>query len=886
VATVKLPRCCVPPLLAAASLVLGGADWPGRERELAAAAVDAPPARRIELLTEIAAAPGPESEAAVVRALADPERSVRLAAADLVARYRLAGAREVLVGWLGESSPEQRAAATRALGAIGEPRVLPALVRLLGDADVAVRLASVESAAAVGGADATVPLLNRLADGESVVRVATARALSTLGDPRAVLSLLGALQDPMPEVREAAATALGRLRDPRAVRGLLGLLRDAQAEVRLAAARALGTLGAPEAVIDLAPLALREERGGDPQSRNELARVAIEAIGRVGGPSAREVLVRVFRRSETDAELARVAGQALLTLGTEAESAIPALVVTPMPATLRAPVIELLGEIGGEPAADALLTMYDAPEGARSAENFQSLPGLLRALGRTGVPRVVPTLLRAAAIESLPAGDTPRQQLLLRAAEERRRGALAGLQAYVQRRGQLEPAALDPLAQLLQGIARTATNTSARALTADLAELIGHTRNPRAPRVLAPLLASEQREVRAAAAGALARVGVQGVETEVARALGDAWPDVRLSAADALGQHGDRAALEALLAVWQSDRPIDRANAARALGRIAARVRDPRGAALLGGALPAASPALAAALLDGLSFAAFAGDAAARTLLASALERPALAPAAAEALANALGGAEAETRTALAPVLLALARQPGAPAPRAAALWGLGRVGSEAQPVLVEALRDPHYAVLANAAGALARLYASGTAPAEDARPALCRVLETRRHPSVRTNVLMALARGGMVCDADRQRRILLDGRSDAVRMAAAESLASLARTAEPARARTMRGALEQCAVSDRAVSVAQRCRVLTDASASSSGNAVRPDVIDALVVGDDEETVALGAPVALVMADGVMRVSWTGPGGWIHERPAPEGPFSVLDPDSQPPEP
>jgi hypothetical protein len=58
--------------------------------------------------------------------------------------------------------------------------------------------------------------------------------------------------------------------------------------------------------------------------------------------------------------------------------------------------------------------------------------------------------------------------------------------------------------------------------------------------------------------------------------------------------------------------------------------------------------------------------------------------------------------------------------------------------------------------------------------------------------------------------------------------------------------------------------------------------VLDAVIMGDDEQSVAANAPYALRMADGVIRVGVTGPDGWVHERPAPGGGYAVMDPDSQ----
>lgn len=782
-----------------------------------------------------------------------------------------------MVGWLDEPQPELRRAAARALATIGDARMLPALVRLLGDADVAVRLAAVQTVATLGGSEATVPLLDRLADAESTVRVATANALGELGDPRAVLSLLGTLQDPMPEVRQAAAIALGKLRDPRAARGLLTLLRDPQMDVRLAAVRALGALGNQEAVIDLAPLALREDRAIDANTRNQLARAALEAIGNIGGAQAREVLVRAFRRNRGEQELLRVTTEALLSLGTEAEAAIPSLTTEPIPHELLVPLIELLGAIGGDRAASALISLYESPDGVRVAD------AVLRALGRTGSPRALPLLLRTASVawDRGRSASTPSSAINT---EFRRRAAIAGLKAYAERRHGLPAEALDPLAEILQSTSRESTGQVARELTTEVVLLMGQTGNPRAPSVLAPWLRSNDRQIRTAVATSLARVGIQGIEQLAVQALSDPSPEVRIAIADALGRHGTRTALDALLTFWNAQHPIDRANAARAIGMLAARFHDPRGGRLLANALTQAAPALAAALLDALSYLAQAGDILALRALFTAVEHPSVAPTAVEAMVNAIAGAPTDVRTVLIAHLMDLTRRSDALAVRAMAVWGLSRGSSDVLPTLVSAMDDPHPAVVTNAAGALARLFSTGIAPTAATRDALCRALDIRRHPMVRTNVLLALARGRLVCNPDRQRRLLLDGRSPWVRQAAAESLTAVI-TIDPSQQAWIQTALARCAATDRTPEVASACRRLAGAS-SPSERSVVSDTIDAVVMGEDEETVLSFAPVALILDDGLVRMGWTGPEGWIHERPAPHGRFTVLDPEEQPPEP
>lgn len=873
-------------VVVAASLCLTGADWPGRERELAAEIDTAPPARRIELLTEIAASTSRDAEATIVRALADPEPAVRLAAAQLAGRHRYRAAREILAAWLGDSLGDVRAVAARSLGALGDARSLPAIVRLLGDADVDVRRAAVSAVAAIGGPDATVPLLNRLADAESAVRVDTARTLGDLGDPRAVLSLLGALQDSMPEVREATAVALGKLHDPRAVRGLLGLLRDAQLDVRVAATRALGTLGSPDAVLDLAPLALDIDRAGA-SARTPMALTAIEAIGRIGGAVARDVLVRVYLQSEGSLDIARASADALRSMGPAGRAAIPLLTVRPVPPALLAPparegagYIDLLGDLGGDEAATALVALYDGPDGPSHGEV------ILRALGRTGARQALAVLLRAVGAPAV-----AREGAAAERVDVSRRGAVAGLTAYLRVHGSLDSEALDPLVSALQRPPRELLGDAARAFVVEVTRLIGETHNARATAILAPMLASRQTELRAAAARALGVVGVTGAERALTNALSDASIVVRTEAADALARFGGREALDALIVRWSDGRPLDRVHAARSIGRIGARTHDPRAAALLTDLLPRASRETGAAVLDALASLASSGDDRAYAALRDASSNDAFDVEALGALGNALDGAPPAMRITIRDTLIARASSGGDPSRVATALWGLSHGDASAQAALLAHATDPSPYVATNAMGALARLWSNGVAADPAGRPTLCEHVLTRRHPTVRANALLAATRAGWSCARpDVLRRMLTDGRADFVRHAAIDALALSVRTATGDELALARTELSQCAAVDRSPAISAHCAaaLATSPTASSAPPAEAsnrpasdPEGVEALVTRDDEEHLALGVPVALVFRDGVTRIAWTGADGWVHDRPSPRGSYLVLEADT-----
>ncbi|HMB67921.1 MAG TPA: HEAT repeat domain-containing protein [bacterium] len=155
---------------------------------------------------------------------------------------------------LREGDDETRAAAARALGRIGsEDGVMP-LIDALSDSDEDVRLEVVFALGQIGSAEAR-DALSRIAGsnaspeerGEAVL------ALGKLGGDGAAEAVLPLLADPLPALRADAAYALARTGDSLAVADLAPLLKDPDPEVRTAAVWAAGRLHAKE----LAP-AVRE----------------------------------------------------------------------------------------------------------------------------------------------------------------------------------------------------------------------------------------------------------------------------------------------------------------------------------------------------------------------------------------------------------------------------------------------------------------------------------------------------------------------------------------------------------------------------------------------------------------------------------------------------
>jgi HEAT repeat protein len=505
------------------------------------------------------------------------------------------------------------------------------------------------------------------------------------------------------------------------------------------------------------------------------------------------------------------------------------------------PTIVALGALGGPVAAQELLRILEAP----ALTPYLRLEAL-RALGSSGAPEAVVPLLTFAN----PSGSGRRALPELLA-------ALDALEALSRIEGALPPQAFDPLREALGAAITLPAGPVERLL-----RLLGATRSPRARPLLVPLLNADRPALRIAAAEGLALTGMQGHAGPVVEALGDGLPAVRFAVGEALCRDGDAAALDALLARWRDPRPLDRATAARPLGILSARLHRREGIALLRDAARQGGQGLGAAALDALVDPAAQGDTEALAVLLEQSRTRSLGPAAREALGNVLALSPAEVLAArvelLGPALL-----PSAPvAARADAAWSLGRAGSAAVPTLRALLEDPSSQVASNAAGALARILAQAPQEGAALRDMLCAAWEARRHPAARANLTLALARAGLRCERDLSRS-LWDARSELVQGAALEALR---RTASPG------PTLALCATQHRSVALARRCAQALEHPPTHDEASV--DALVSTAQGD----AAAQTPYALVLSDGLVRLGQTGPGGWIHERRAPAGEFTVLD--------
>jgi len=246
-------------------------------------------------------------------ALDDSDVDVRLTALDASLGFGVPALGEHLVPWLTDPERRLRLAAAQALAESPTLRAVPSLGRALGDTDPGVRSAAANALGKSGAPEATLALLGHLDDSAPEVRRDVARALGELGDARAVVPLIGKIQDARPIVREGVAQALAELADPRAVSALVLSLHDTEDSVRVAALEALSRIAEPSVVTSVSSL-LRT-------STERVRSAALDALSHIHTPAALKALIDELGADEPGRPRAEV----VTALGRVGSLALPAL---------------------------------------------------------------------------------------------------------------------------------------------------------------------------------------------------------------------------------------------------------------------------------------------------------------------------------------------------------------------------------------------------------------------------------------------------------------------------------------------------------------------------------------------------------------------------------
>ncbi len=482
----------------------------------------------------------------------DFQVNVRAAALQALVSYG-DDALEVLIDRLDDESERVRLIAVQGLGRSGSARAIEPLGRLLDDEEGqpdSVRHAVI---AALGrlGPEGVEQLVPRFADASDRERGAIVDAVARSGDARHASVLIEALRAPDTAMRRRAAEALGKLGTGEAVEPILALvelIRDPIPEAERQRDRERAQRGPNRGDLRLIELALDEEvrrrgRGVTPgmhgwlyrdedgarnafqrylrQQREHQAgitqRMAVRALADIGSDRARQTLRQLA--AEDNESVARAVAAVYSELGQEALDDLFAIVKdTAQPSRARRDAVDLLVRItaadaqadNGGWASQLRARMGDAQDDEAPVVDEPQEPD--------AGPQLAPRLhdvLRAIASDDDPRADA----------------RLAVHCAAVLVRHDVKEAG-EPLVRLLESDSSTVVRQAITAL-AELGE--GDAAEP----LLA--LAGESRrdrDLRAAAIGAVGRVGGDEAAQRLLEILRDTDSDLRQPAAEAIGRIG------------------------------------------------------------------------------------------------------------------------------------------------------------------------------------------------------------------------------------------------------------------------------------------------------------------------------------------------------------
>lgn len=177
---------------------------------------------------------------ALMGALGDSDSKVRATAAQGLGKIGDSRAVEPLIQALGDDDADVRHAVAMALSNLRDARgVEPIITALYDGGDVSNYIGDLAQDLSQIGAPAVEPLIVGLSATNLNIRWGCAQALGLIGDPRAVPALIETLKDEDASVRICAARALGAIGEASAVPALNQAQNDEDASVREAAAEAL-----------------------------------------------------------------------------------------------------------------------------------------------------------------------------------------------------------------------------------------------------------------------------------------------------------------------------------------------------------------------------------------------------------------------------------------------------------------------------------------------------------------------------------------------------------------------------------------------------------------------------------------------------------------------
>lgn len=245
---------------------------------------------------------------------------------------------------LTHTSVKVRCAAASALGNLGDPSVIPALMASLRDKEYTVVRQSGRALTKLGRS-AVGPLIQMLEYESGQGQNAAAEALGVIGDPQAIEPLIAALKSEDSFLQIAAAKALSNFDDPRVASPLVHALEESSTAaffygVREEAEAALIKMG--RRAIEAFLLALR-----DPNAGGKV--IIAKLLGQIHEPRNFDALVETL--GDPSLELRKAALQSLMTLDQQRAQPVVQSMLSDPDYRVRHAAAELLVSSGVVPAS-------------------------------------------------------------------------------------------------------------------------------------------------------------------------------------------------------------------------------------------------------------------------------------------------------------------------------------------------------------------------------------------------------------------------------------------------------------------------------------------------------------------------------------------------------
>ncbi len=194
---------------------------------------------RTAAVASLAAQRGTDLVGVLEPLLADPSITVRRAALEALTGHPSERIRQVLLRLL-ERDPDMRRDVIRALGRIGDDRVIPKVIEVFANCDAAQKAFAVDALGAIESASVEPFIAQQLGHRDPRVRRHAVRALVRLGTSSALRRVGVALRDADPRVRLTVAKAMASCPHPIARSALERLCLDPVEDVAASARAPLG----------------------------------------------------------------------------------------------------------------------------------------------------------------------------------------------------------------------------------------------------------------------------------------------------------------------------------------------------------------------------------------------------------------------------------------------------------------------------------------------------------------------------------------------------------------------------------------------------------------------------------------------------------------------